>query len=267
MDVGLSRYSAGSHRVVLRVICNLKCHCFRFGDVCLLGLFGSCGEQEEQPLSLLHQIDAITGPVIDSQLAHALADRLDVAQVAKRKAADSNLNAGSGLFVAKFAKPTGEKVSLANLDHALTIIHSHCFGQVQGNELCRRQWPWPGSRQERGAGQRERAAIERGREPSCGEERVARRQRRGQRWRWAWVLRNDGRDAKRCGGGLETLIECPEACGRCQQSGSEQVRIHQADSTRVERVRFNHAPDLKCGGDPRLRQKIQIGKGSSAIFD
>jgi hypothetical protein len=73
------------------------------------------------------KVDPVSRPVIDTQLADAFSDGLYVSEVAQREAADANLDASPSLFVAELAQPIREEVGLADLDHALTIVHIAIF--------------------------------------------------------------------------------------------------------------------------------------------
>jgi hypothetical protein len=75
------------------------------------------------------KVNPVARAVVDAQLAYAFADRFDISKVAEREPTDADLNAGSRLFVAEFAKPVCEEVGLADLDHVLTIVHMDGSGQ------------------------------------------------------------------------------------------------------------------------------------------
>ena len=127
MDWGLSRYSEGSQRVVLRVNLSLLGKLLRFGDICVLSFLVASNEEENQQTSDLSKVDPVPWPVIDAQLTDAFADRLYVSEVAQREAADANLNASPSLLVAELAQLFRKEVCLPDLDHALTIVHSGAF--------------------------------------------------------------------------------------------------------------------------------------------
>jgi len=48
----------------------------------------AAAEQNDQQVSALHVIDPVSGSIVDTKFADALADRLAVARIAERQAAD-----------------------------------------------------------------------------------------------------------------------------------------------------------------------------------
>ena len=94
------------------------------GDIRVLRFLCASDKEENQEVSDLVHVDPVARSIIDAQLADTLADRLYVPEVAKRKAANPDLDASPRLFVAKLAQPVCKEVSLADLEHALTIVHA-----------------------------------------------------------------------------------------------------------------------------------------------
>lgn len=79
----------------------------------------SSGQQDNQDLAALDEIDPVSGPVINPQFRHAVAHRLGIAGVAERQASDADVDAGTGDTVSQTQKPYGVGFSLLDLDNAL----------------------------------------------------------------------------------------------------------------------------------------------------
>jgi hypothetical protein len=100
-----------------------------FDNIFILRFLGASDEEKHQKAFDRHEVDAVSRTIINAQLAYATTYGLHVAEVAEREAADTNLDAGPSLFIAKFAQPGCEEVGLTDLDYALTIVHIIAFFQ------------------------------------------------------------------------------------------------------------------------------------------
>jgi hypothetical protein len=90
-------------------------------DVSVLGVFVSAGEQDYQRLPSLRKVNPIAGTAVDPQLRNAFSNRLDVAWISERKAADANVDPRSGASITQFRKPLAIFLGLTNLDHRLIV--------------------------------------------------------------------------------------------------------------------------------------------------
>jgi hypothetical protein len=88
-----------------------------FPDIRVLCFLDASDEEKHRKASDLCEADAISRTVIDAQFADATAQGLHITEVAQREAADTNLDAGSRLFIAEFAQPGCEEVGLTDLNH------------------------------------------------------------------------------------------------------------------------------------------------------
>jgi hypothetical protein len=71
----------------------------------------------------MNEIHAISRPVVDAKLRNTLANRLDVARVAKREPTDTNVDSSSRLAVAQACEPVGVILRLTDLDHKVYVSY------------------------------------------------------------------------------------------------------------------------------------------------
>src|SRR5215213_1208035 len=86
-------------------------------DVAGLRPLVAAAQQDDERLAAADEIDSVTGPIIDPELGDPSADRLRVAEVAERKAPDSNVDSSLRLPVAKPIEPFRIDRRLPNLEH------------------------------------------------------------------------------------------------------------------------------------------------------
>jgi hypothetical protein len=98
-----------------------------FGYVRFLRLPGTSDEEENQNVSRLAKVNSVAWSVFDAEFANSFTDGFCVSEVAERETTDADLDASQYLKIAKFPKPGGEDLGLANFDHVLTIVHSLNF--------------------------------------------------------------------------------------------------------------------------------------------
>jgi hypothetical protein len=90
-------------------------------DVPLLRALVAAGEQDDERLAPLNEINPISGTVIDPQLRDAMANRPYVARIAKLQAIDAHLDATTCFSVAQAGKPAGEQLGLADFYRRLFV--------------------------------------------------------------------------------------------------------------------------------------------------
>jgi len=78
----------------------------------------STAEQDDHHARTLDDIDPVARSVIDAYLADAVADMLDVAEIAEREPADPDIDARDGRPIAERRQPAAERFTLGNLVHA-----------------------------------------------------------------------------------------------------------------------------------------------------
>jgi len=74
-------------------------------NVAVLRTLVAAAEQNDDDIAASDEIDAITRSVIDAHLANAPADRSDVAEVAEREPANSQIDPTDGPSIAEFGNP------------------------------------------------------------------------------------------------------------------------------------------------------------------
>src|SRR5258708_27283656 len=86
-------------------------------DILGLSALVATAEQDDQKTRVLHIIDPVSGAVVDTKLADALAHRHDVAGIAERQAANPTGDLGLGASVSQAREPFREGPGLANFNH------------------------------------------------------------------------------------------------------------------------------------------------------
>src|ERR1700752_2871713 len=83
-------------------------HLFGPGDVPRLRRFVAASEQHDERLAPAREIEPIAGPEIEPELAHALADRSHVSQMAERQPVDPGADPFPRDAVPQAGPPDGE---------------------------------------------------------------------------------------------------------------------------------------------------------------
>lgn len=92
------------------------------GDVAGLRSLVAATEQYHQAFAASLEIDAVAWAVVDSQLAYAFADRLDIAGQSMCQTRQSCCDHGSGAFVSEVSFPLHEGVGLLDFNHKLIVV-------------------------------------------------------------------------------------------------------------------------------------------------
>jgi hypothetical protein len=87
------------------------------GDVISLSALVAAAKQNDQEVPALYVIDPVSGAIMDTKLADALANRLYVARIAERQAAHPTGDLRPGPSIPQAGEPLGESPSLADFDH------------------------------------------------------------------------------------------------------------------------------------------------------
>jgi hypothetical protein len=74
----------------------------------------AAAEKNDHLFTSLDVIDAVSGPVVNAQLAYSLANRFDVSSVALSQPLDPDQDPGFGDMVAQSPEPTREFVSFSD---------------------------------------------------------------------------------------------------------------------------------------------------------
>jgi len=101
-------------------------------DVTLLAGLVAAGEQDDERVALLLDVDALARPVRDPQLRDALTNRLGISGVSGDQAFNPGLNARPCVNVTQAVEPPRENLCLANLKHGDDCIRWATLGQYKG---------------------------------------------------------------------------------------------------------------------------------------
>jgi hypothetical protein len=90
-------------------------------DILLLRGFISAAQKQEDDLSGLLEVNAVTRSIGNSHFADACSDRLDITAVAKAQALNAGNNFRHGFLIRKTRQPFVEFVGLLNLEHVCIL--------------------------------------------------------------------------------------------------------------------------------------------------
>jgi hypothetical protein len=100
---------------------------FRAADIAFLSALVAAAKQNDDLCSASHEIEPISRHIVDPQLAHAFADRFDVAQQARLQTDNSLGDPPLGVGVSKPGKPILEDVGLPDFDNESLIDDNRNF--------------------------------------------------------------------------------------------------------------------------------------------
>jgi hypothetical protein len=116
-------------------------------DVLLLGFLVSAAEKHDEKRTALHEVDAITGPVLNAKFADAFTDGLHVTRIAKGETTDASGDSGFGVRIAESCQPAREGLRFAEFDPWVIVAYklqlvirpllypAHCCGMERGTRL------------------------------------------------------------------------------------------------------------------------------------
>jgi hypothetical protein len=80
-------------------------------------MLAAARKEDDQRAPPLCEVHAVSRTDVDPQLGHALAYWLDVARIPRRQPFEAHLDSRPAADIAQIVQPTGEALSLAQLDH------------------------------------------------------------------------------------------------------------------------------------------------------
>jgi hypothetical protein len=94
-------------------------------NVGLLRSLVAAGQQDDQQRLALHEINAVTRPVIYPQLRNAPSDRSHISRIADGQAIDPRLYSHSHLSVSEALEPVYEGFGLPNFNQRLSLVRDN----------------------------------------------------------------------------------------------------------------------------------------------
>jgi hypothetical protein len=98
----------------------------RFGatDIALLGALVAAGKQNDSACSTSNEINPVSRPIVDAQLADAFANRFHIAEQARLQSNNSLGDPSLGVGIAQTGKPMFEQFGLPDFDYVSLVDHT-----------------------------------------------------------------------------------------------------------------------------------------------